>query len=197
VILFQTLADYVVPIEPARHIVVTLSEAECNDLRSIGRARHFAKSPTCADAVRVHDVVTLEDEIGILGEGAFEKLTGLPMNREIRRGGDGGRDFSFPYNGRTISIAISVARIPVYLFMHAEHRAGTPRADIWVLGTLAKDMQSVAFLGYQTKSYMLALPPVPCRHPILAAQGRKNHECPRGALKPMQRLIGIITAVAA
>ena len=49
----------------------------------LGRARHHSKGADFNDAVRLHDVETLEDEMGTMGEGAFEVLTGLPMNRTV------------------------------------------------------------------------------------------------------------------
>jgi hypothetical protein len=53
------------------------------------------------------------DRIGLAGEYAFSKLTGLPLDWSRRRNGDGGVDF----HSNMGTIDIKTARIATYLFL--------------------------------------------------------------------------------
>ena len=121
-----------------------------------------------------------EELIGVKAEYAFETLTGLPMDRTQRPGGDDGCDHGFVMNGRLWRIDVKAARNPHYLLLKQKD-AQRDGAEILVLAKVDGDL--VEFLGWETRKTMLDMPVRDFGYGI-RSQYRAS-----SALRPMGQLI--------
>lgn len=145
--------------------------------QGVGRQEIHAKNTT----ERFYEDPTQENTTGALGEAAFSRVTGLPMNTEFKAEGDGGIDFVFHLRGRRITIDVKSALKPKYLLL----KEGTRKAaDIFVLCGVSG--RSSVFLGWEHKSIMLLMPVRDF------GKGIRSHYRRPNALRPMWQLYELI-----
>ena len=131
---------------------------------------------------RFFDDENTEDIIGAYGEVAFSKLTGIPVDEELRPNGDNGRDFEVPLNFRT---DVKTARKPFNLLVKVDEIDGP--VDIYVLGKFSDETKEVEFIGWQWKSVMKIQPSKDFGYGIV------SHYMSANKLRPMSELLSRIS----
>lgn len=131
-----------------------------------------------------------EDTAGATAEEAFERLTGLPMDRTVRKRGDGGTDFAFvhPVNGRRVTVDVKGTLNRGRLLLKADYVARHKTADIYVLADVAGS--EVRWVGWATLQDMTSCPVMDLGRGIL------NHVHPRESLRPIERLLDFLPGAA-
>jgi len=100
---------------------------------------------------RIHDDTTRStiqvlpdrDIIGVLAEDAFERLSGLPMDRRAKKSGDDGADF---LTAGGLRVDIKATPEPNGRLMVKMQRAG--KAHIYVLAIVNRETRQVTFKGW-------------------------------------------------
>lgn len=116
------------------------------------------------------------ERVGLAGEIAFSKATGMACDLERRPGGDSGRDFRIYLSH---SVDVKTARKPYNLLLEK----GTEKlADIYVLARYHDDGE-VSFVGWEW-GVKLARQPTKKFHD----DGPENHYIPATELRPMDEL---------
>ena len=83
--------------------------------------------------------------MGLVAESAFSKITGIPMQNDIRPGGDGGQDFQV---GKKI-IQLKTRDCNRYPYPDLMVRPSHAKADYYILSTWSPTApQTTAFIGY-------------------------------------------------
>ena len=113
---------------------------------------------------------------GLLGEAEFQRVFGLPMDFQLRRGGDSGIDFWLPLY---YSVDVKTAHKPDYLIQEQ----GKATADIYVLAEYRGPDQLPKLLGWEWGSILRA---TSCRD---FGYGILNHHIPRDRLQSIEYLL--------
>jgi hypothetical protein len=125
---------------------------------------------------------------GVAGEMALAEWLGLPMDREIKPGGDGGRDFHVRINDRWVSLDVKCARLPFNLPVKVKDIERT--ADILVLAGHVPGL--VTLYGWDTRDVVSWMKP----HTL--GDGTVLNFCRRrDVLRPMWQLLDILAQRAA
>ena len=95
-----------------------------------------------------------EDTMGVMGEVAFSRWSGLTADLVPRPSGDGGFDFSVMVATRTLTIDVKTSRKPINLLLKCN--SVSKCADILVFAHVLD--AEVRFLGWEHKSMMLISP---------------------------------------
>jgi len=157
----------------------TLSQRSYDEAVTIGRAMNDGhQDPRHRNTVRGETQTQYSgDETGVVAQEAFSQITGLPWDKQLRPGGDGGTDFwcsmgnslvpidlkARETNGYKILIRASDLKPnQIYIGASVDHLARTVYFDGWIIGrdvpensvknVSSKDVQS---LNYEVKKSSL------------------------------------------
>ena len=113
--------------------------------------------------------------IGISGEAKFAEEWGLPLDIEIRPGGDGGQDFRLDGIGK---VDVKTAQRPGNLIVEV----GKVHSDAYVLAGYSKETDETKLIGWEFKDKILKAPTRDFGYGII------NHYISRHELRPMSEL---------
>jgi hypothetical protein len=165
-----------------QNFIVSLTPDEIEECRRIATARHKSKSPFAKDFVRLDKEHPLNEDIqGVHCEMAFEKLTGLKMNRKTLRSGDRGIDFEC--NG--VRIGTISAKKPNNLLLRSDVKT---LVHLIVLAAISEDYNSIAFLGWELTTEMKKQPTAIFDRTLRY----ENHYKSRESLENMEHLMQLI-----
>lgn len=112
------------------------------------------------------------EDVGMAGEVAFGRFSGLMPDLERRPGGDGGTDFDLPV---VFTVDVKTARKAGHLI----HEVGKRFADIYVLAEYDDGDKTACLVGW---AWGIALRAAPTKD---FGYGIVNHYIPRENLRPM------------
>ena len=162
---------------------VTLTDEDMALARSLGEQIHYKSSRRG----RFYKDGAEENVVGAVAEVAFSKLTGLPVNEVLYKGGDGGVDFSFHYRDRQFNLDVKGFRFNdmerLELLVKTNEFRYT-KADIAILAVI--EGRKVTFVGWETMKVMQKQP-VKDHGRGIVAHFKHNKE-----LREMERLFGAI-----
>lgn len=115
------------------------------------------------------------ESVGISGEIAFAKFSGLMFNISDKPQGDNGIDFVIPL---FFTVDVKAARNPKELL----HEVGKFIADIYVLAEYSEETGRSELLGWEFGRILKATTPE------LSAHGVTNYHIPQGELRKMPEL---------
>lgn len=211
---------WLVTINPAKHIIVPLSDDLRAEAVRIARARHENKSAKYSrnyQRIDANDPLR-EDVNGVTMECGFAFAVKAPNGRpllkvdtEVRPGGDNGIDFKLR-DGRTINVMC--ADIPENLIVWVSNqrserpltekdeplgsgcyrnKVGYIDADIQVLGSVDEGRRHLGIWGWAFFEDVKTYP-IRVNKPKLPFN-RRNYNLPRGLLYPVSDLIALVRQV--
>jgi hypothetical protein len=146
----SAVSDSHTPLLPLGGLMkIVLTEDEYQECVEIAKRRQNCRNGYSRS--NYYDDLYEENVVGVVGEMAFEKLTGLPMDRSVRPKGDGGIDFEI--DGHTIDV--KACRNPVFLLLKYKERNRC--ADILVSAKYDNE-RTIEFLGWQHRHTMFMMP---------------------------------------
>jgi hypothetical protein len=116
------------------------------------------------------------EDVGLIGEAEFARVSGLPLDLKRRPGGDGRVDFVVPLRA---TVDIKTARRAFNLI----EEEGKATCDIYVLAEYSDDTSRATLLGWEKGSVLARAPVRDFGHGIL------NHHIPRDRLRPIEDLL--------
>ena len=154
----------------------------------IGRLRRSNHAATHKDNARFYDDQNTEDVMGAYGEIRFADRYGLSVDRSVKKGGDGGIDFTVDIEGDKSPLTIDVKTFKppaIHMLVKAEHMKAGKVARIFVLAV--DDGERLEFLGWSSKKEMQTMPIKP-----FVVGGPDNHYLHQSKLQPMEKLDAIM-----
>lgn len=153
------------------------------EVEELGKLRQKVHTDAKNSTQRFFDDKNEEDILGISGEWSFEHITGLPMDRSLKPDGDDHVDFTFKWNGHSVTVDVKVARKPYNLLI--KEWEIEKAAKITVLAHF--DNFKVRFLGWEFKDVMEQMPVK-----VLHWGGIRNYCRKAENLRPMEKLYQMI-----
>lgn len=130
---------------------IELSKTDLAQIKELATLRHGNKKGSKRFTARYSEIEI--GEIGLMGELAFSKRTGLQLDTEIYRGGDAGYDFI--YNSKRWEIKTRKGDPLILNQFDLLVGVNEPAADYYVLAIASINNPMVQLVGYCNRSQLI------------------------------------------